>query len=187
MAAMIMPMMLPILTGCTGEKVAPLAMADMPATRASAGYHLGSGDKLRITVYNEPALTGEYSVTPAGAVAFPLIGTVAVADHTIEQVTNDITHRLDKGYVQDPRVSVEVMNFRPFYILGEVNKPGEYPFINGLTVMNAVATAGGFTYRANTRTVFIKGGGGSGERKIHLLSNTPVHPGDTIRIGERFF
>ena len=185
---MMLPMMLPILAGCTGEKVAPLAMADMPASRASAGYHLGSGDKLRITVYNEPALTGEYSVTPAGAVAFPLIGTVAVADHTIEQVTNDITHRLDKGYVQDPRVSVEVMNFRPFYILGEVNKPGEYPYSSGLTVEKAVALAGGFTYRANARTVFVRRDNGPGEGSVQLRGvPVSVLPGDTIRIGERYF
>jgi polysaccharide export outer membrane protein len=181
-------MIMPILAGCTGEKIAPLASTGMPSARAASGYHLGSGDKLRITVYNEPALTGEYSVTPAGAVAFPLIGTVNVADHTIEQVTTDITHRLDGGYVQDPRVSVEVLNFRPFYILGEVNKPGEYPYSSGLTVEKAVALAGGFTYRANARVVFVRRDNGPGEGSVQLRG-TPVSvlPGDTIRIGERYF
>jgi len=188
MAAMVMPMMMPILAGCSGDHIAPLAAADMPPARASAGYRLGAGDKLRISVYNEPALTGEYSVTPAGAVAFPLIGTVNVADHTIEQVTSDITHRLDRGYVQDPRVSVEVLNFRPFYILGEVNKPGEYPYSSGLTVEKAVALAGGFTYRANARTVFVRRDNGPDEGSVQLRG-TPVSvlPGDTIRIGERYF
>lgn len=187
-AAMLLPIMASTLAGCSGEKVAPLAAADMPAPHASAGYHLGSGDKLRITVYNEPALTGEYSVTPAGAVAFPLIGTVSVADHTIEQVTTDITHRLDGGYVQDARVSVEVLNFRPFYILGEVNKPGEYPYSSGLTVEKAVALAGGFTYRANARVVFVRRDNGPGEGSVQLRGvPVSVLPGDTIRIGERYF
>ncbi len=181
-------MAMPILAGCTGEKIAPLAAADMPSPKSATGYRLGAGDKLRITVYNEPALTGEYSVTPAGAVAFPLIGTVNVADHTIEQVTSDITHRLDGGYVQDARVSVEVMSFRPFYILGEVNKPGEYPYSSGLTVEKAVALAGGFTYRANARVVFVRRDNGPGEGSVQLRGiPVSVLPGDTIRIGERYF
>ena len=92
-----------------------------------------------------------------------------------------------EGYVKDPRVSVEVMTYRPFYILGEVQKPGEYPYSNGLTVLNAVATAGGFTYRANTKKVFIKRAESSTEEKYPLNSQTPVAPGDTIRIGERLF
>jgi len=185
-AALIMP----FLSGCSEGRVAPLASASAAqnGSAQAGGYHLGAGDKLRITVYNEPALTGEYSVTPAGAVAFPLIGTVNVADHTIEQVTADITHRLDGGYVQDPRVSVEVLNFRPFYILGEVNKPGEYPYSSGLTVDKAVALAGGFTYRANSRVGFLRRDNGPAEGSV-ALRGTPVavQPGDTIRIGERYF
>jgi polysaccharide export outer membrane protein len=176
----------PLLSGCAGERVAPLAAAGAAAD--VSGYHLGSGDKLRITVYNEPALTGEYSVTPAGAVAFPLIGAVDVANRTIEQVTADIARRLNAGYVQDSRVSIEVLNFRPFYILGEVNKPGEYPYSSGLTVEKAVALAGGFTYRANSRVVFVRRNNGADEGSV-ALRGTPVgvQPGDTIRIGERYF
>jgi polysaccharide export outer membrane protein len=179
-------LILPVLSGCATERVAPLAQAGSAAD--IAGYHLGSGDKLRITVYNEPALTGEYSVTPAGAVAFPLIGAVNVANHTIEQVTADITHRLNGGYVQDARVSIEVLNFRPFYILGEVNKPGEYPYSSGLTVEKAVALAGGFTYRANSKVVYVRRNNGPDEGSVSLRG-TPVgvQPGDTIRIGERYF
>jgi len=179
-------LVLPFVTGCATDRVAPLAQTG--STADLAAYRLGSGDKLRITVYNEPALTGEYSVTPAGAVAFPLIGAVNVANHTIEQVTADITHRLDGGYVQDPRVSIEVLNFRPFYILGEVNKPGEYPYSSGLTVEKAVALAGGFTYRANSKVVFVRRNNGPDEGSVSLRG-TPVgvQPGDTIRIGERYF
>jgi polysaccharide export outer membrane protein len=158
-----------------------------PAVIQDAGYVLGSGDKIRVITFGEDSLTGEFFVGSQGQVSLPLIGDIKAGGLTIAQFTEQVTKALANGFLKEPRVSVEVLDYRPFYILGEVNKPGEYPYINGLTVMNAVATAGGFTYRANTRTVFIKGGAGSMERKIHLLSNTPVHPGDTIRIGERFF
>ena len=179
-------LILPFLSGCTADRVAPLASTG--AVADLSGYHLGAGDKLRITVYKEPALTGEYNVTPAGAVAFPLIGAVDVANHTIEQVTTDIARRLDAGYVQDSRVSIEVLNFRPFYILGEVNKPGEYPYSSGLTVEKAVALAGGFTYRANSRVVFVRRNNGPDEGSVSLRgAPIGVQPGDTIRIGERYF
>ena len=179
-------LILPLIAGCTSDRIAPLAAAGTAGD--IAGYHLGAGDKLRITVYNEPALTGEYSVTPAGAVAFPLIGPVDAANHTLEQVSAELTRRLDTGYVHDPRVSIEVLNFRPFYILGEVNKPGEYPYSSGLTVEKAVALAGGFTYRANNRVVYVRRNNGNGEGSV-ALRGTPVgvQPGDTIRIGERYF
>jgi polysaccharide export outer membrane protein len=179
-------MIIPLLSGCASDRVAPLASAGSAADLGN--YHLGSGDKLRITVYNEPALTGEYSVTPAGAVAFPLIGAIDAANHTIEQVTTDIARRLDTGYVHDPRVSIEVLNFRPFYILGEVNRPGEYPYSSGLTVEKAVALAGGFTYRANSRVVFVRRNNGPDEGSVPLRGvPIGVQPGDTVRIGERYF
>ncbi len=179
-------MIVPFLSGCAQERIAPLAITG--PTSGLAAYHLGAGDKLRITVYNEPALTGEYSVTPAGAVAFPLIGPVDAANRTIDQVSADIVHRLDTGYVHDPRVSIEVLNFRPFYILGEVNKPGEYPYSAGLTVDKAVALAGGFTYRANSRVVFLRRNDRPEEGSVALRgAPVGVQPGDTIRIGERYF
>jgi protein involved in polysaccharide export with SLBB domain len=165
----------------------PQPILGEPAVIQDAGYMLGSGDKIRVITFGEDSLTGEFFVGSQGQVSLPLIGDVKAGGLTIAQFTEEVTKALANGFLKEPRVSVEVLDYRPFYILGEVNKPGEYPFINGLTVMNAVATAGGFTYRANTHNVFIKGGAGSAERKIHLLSNTPVHPGDTIRIGERFF
>ena len=98
-----------------------------------------------------------------------------------------ITQTLASGYILDPRVSVEVINYRPFYILGEVGKPGEYPYTNGLTVQNAVAAAGGFSYRANKRTVYIKSMDSDREIAYELTPGTVVNPGDTLRIGERIF
>ena len=161
-----------------------------PLSADAAGresYALGAGDKLRITVFNEAALTGEFTVTPLGTIAFPLIGDVPVRDRTIGDLRQMLTGRLGEGYVNDPRVSVEVLAFRPYYILGEVNKPGEYPYSTGLTLAQAVATAGGYTYRANRRRIFLRRTKAQ-ERTVDLRGEAvSVLPGDTIRVGERYF
>jgi protein involved in polysaccharide export with SLBB domain len=152
------------------------------------GYKLGAGDKVRIIVYGESDLTGEFDVPGgAGTIAFPLVGDIKAGGMTVGEVQGEIEAKLRDGYLKDPHVSIEVLNYRPFYILGEVTKPGEYPYTNGLTVLNAVATANGFTYRADTRHVFIKRANEPAEQQYPLTSETPVSPGDTIRIKERFF
>ncbi len=174
------------LAGCAGAAPPPLATAD--AGQGLAGYRLGAGDRLRITVYNEPTLTGEYNVTPGGTVAFPLIGAIDAQGCTIEVVTQELSHRLAGGYVNDPHVSVEVLNYRPFYILGEVNKPGEYPYAAGLTIEQAVALAGGYTYRANESKAVLRRQTSGAEGTVALRGGqVPVLPGDTIRIGQRYF
>jgi protein involved in polysaccharide export with SLBB domain len=162
---------------------------EVAAVSSGAGfeYHLGAGDKLRIIVFGEESLTGEFFVSGGGKIAFPLIGDVEAVGLTIPELQAAIGAKLSDGYLKQPRVSAEVLNYRPFYILGEVMKPGEYPYTNGLTVLNAVATASGFTYRADTHKVFIKRAATSGEQQFPLTPATPVLPGDTIRIGERFF
>jgi protein involved in polysaccharide export with SLBB domain len=157
------------------------------STASLPAYHLGSGDKVRIIVYSEPTLSGEYSVSGSGTISFPLIGDVPASDRTIRDVQSEIERKLSDGYLLKPQVSAEVLTYRPFYILGEVNRPGEYPYSSGLTVLKAVATAGGFTYRANNRRVYIKSGNGTEESAYNLTTMTPVAPGDTIRIGERHF
>ncbi len=159
----------------------------MAAARADRDYRLGAGDQLRVTVFGEPELSGDFEVSGAGEVSMPLIGTIPVEGKSVREFQDDLERRLANGYLNNPRVSAEVTNYRPYYILGEVNQPGEYPYSNGLTVMNAVATAQGFTYRANKRVVFIRAAGSESERKVELTSSTPVRPGDTIRIGERIF
>lgn len=159
-----------------------------PAAMASAAdYRLGVADKLRISVYNEPTLTGEFAVNANGSVAFPLIGDVPAVGRTTTELARGIETKLADGLLRDPKVNIDVVNFRPFYILGEVNKPGEYPYTVGLSVLNAVATAQGFTYRADKRKVFIRSAGENGEAPQALDAGTMVKPGDTIRIGERFF
>ncbi len=155
--------------------------------RTGTEYHLGSGDQLRIIVFGEEDLSGEFVVDGSGQVSLPLVGEVSAKGKTVREFQRAVAKKLKEGYLTDPRVSAEVLNFRPFYILGEVKSPGEYPYLSGLTVMNAVATAEGFTYRADTRKVYIKRAGEVGEHAYTLTTETPVQPGDTIRIGERFF
>lgn len=163
-------------------------MADAPAvTETSGDYALGVADQLRVTVFNEPNLSGQFVVGSNGMLSLPLIGEVRAAGTTVDKLRTEIVARLGDGYLLNPKVSLEVLTFRPFYILGEVNKPGKYAYSTGLTVLNAVATAEGFTYRANKRKVFVKHAGEADEVPVALNPATPVQPGDTIRIGERYF
>jgi len=150
-------------------------------------YILGAGDKLHIVVFGEETLTGDFVVAGNGTLAFPLIGAVPAAGHTVGQLQDEITTALKDGYIKDPRVSAEVDSFRPYFILGEVEKPGAYPYIDGLTVMNAIATAGGFTYRAKHSVVQIKSANDPKEHKVRLNEQLPLQPGDTIRVLERYF
>lgn len=166
--------------------VAP-SIDEPAAIRSVPEYRLGAADKVRVNVFGEEALTGEFIVGGSDKVSLPLIGEVQAAGLTIGQFQEEIAQALRQGYINEPRVSAEVLNYRPFYILGEVKKPGEYPYTNNLTVLNAVATAEGFSYRANTRMVYIKRADGAGEQAFPLTTATQVAPGDTIRIGERFF
>ncbi len=166
----------------------PTAVA-APAQRASVAgdYVLGAGDKVRVIVCGEEGLSGEFVVGGAGKVSFPLIGDVAASGLPVQAFQAELENGLKQGYLKSPRVSVEVLTYRPYYILGEVNKPGEYPYSNGLNVLNSIATAGGFTYRAQTKRVFIRRANESTERPYTLTSGVQVAPGDTIRVTERFF
>lgn len=156
-------------------------------TRVIEEYRLGVADKVRVTVFGEAALTGEFLVGGNGKISLPLIGETQASGLTIAEFQQEVATALRDGFITEPRVSAEILNYRPFYILGEVGEPGEYPYTNNLTVLNAVATAGGFTYRADNRRVFIKRGDGDGEEEFPLTTGTRVAPGDTIRIRERLF
>lgn len=169
---------------------AATAESNGTATSPAGGdsnYKLGSGDKVRIIVFNEPTLSGEFAVADNGSLGLPLIGEVQAGGRSVREVINDVEHKLGDGYLRAPKVSLDVLTYRPFYILGEVSKPGEYSFVTGLTVMNAVARAEGFTYRANKRRVFLKRAGQPNEQALDLTADLSVQPGDTIRIGERYF
>lgn len=157
------------------------------ALPAAASYRFGVADKVRLIVFNEPTLSGEFTVSSAGMLSLPLIGDVPVQGKTSSEVIATVTKLLADGYLRDPKVNIDILTYRPFFILGEVGKPGEYPYSNGLTVMNAVATAQGFTYRAQKSKVFLKRAGESAEKAYKLTPDLTVQPGDTIRIGERYF
>lgn len=179
-----------IVTTVGASIAAAQAPAQATATNApivEPDYVLGSSDKIRVTVYGEPSLSGEFFVSGTGIVSLPLIGDVRASGLNLRQFQEAVRTALSNGYLKEPQVSAEVLTYRPFYILGEVEKPGTYPYTSGLTVLNAVATASGFTYRADKNKVFIKRLGETEERKYSLDPSTPVAPGDTIRIGERFF
>ena len=171
-------------------------MENKPGTPNSVedSYRVDSGDKVKITVYNEPNLTGIFVVDGQGVISMPLIGDVGVKNLTVQELQRLIETKLRgdpangvQGYVRNPQVSAEVANYRPFYILGEIGRPGEYPFVSGLTVMKAVAAAGDFTYRADKNKIFIKSMDSPNEHEVRLTPSTLVRPGDTIRIRERFF
>jgi len=166
-----------------------VATAQTTVTPASPTYEykLGSGDKVRVIVFGEADLSGEFSVSGEGKVSLPLVGELPAVGETATQLQDRITVALSNGYLKNPRVSVEVLTFRPFYILGEVNKPGEYPYVNGMTVDRAVATASGYTYRANHKKAYIKRVNGDKEEEIPLNQGIYIQPGDTIRIAERYF
>ena len=160
-----------------------------PTDAAVAGreYRLGPGDSLRVVVFGQTDLTNTFQVSGHGAINYPLIGEVPAEGLTTSQLGESIAVGLRGGYVRNPNVSVEVLTYRPFFILGEVQQPGTYPYSAGLTVMNAVATAGGFTYRANSHLVVIKHAGQEAENRYALDSRTIVQPGDTVRLVERIF
>lgn len=176
-------LMMLFISACAGSNAEPGTAAYTPTV-----YRLAAGDKLSITVFGEESLSREYSITPQGDLAFPLLGDVPVADKTVGELQEVLRGKLAEGYVNDPRVTVEVLNYRPFYVLGEVSKAGEFPFSDGLTVVQAVARAGGFTYRADRSKVFITRMGQSREEVYDLEAGRTVYvaPGDTIRIGERY-
>jgi len=168
----------------TGSRTATSPAAQQQSVGA---YTLGNGDQLRITVFGQPDLSGQFEVDGAGAISMPLIGQIQALGLTTPELEDHIVTVLEGDYVLNPRVSAEVINYRPYYILGEVNRPGEYPFTSGLTVMNAVAAAGGWTYRADKNVVMIKSADSTEEQKIQLTPSTVVQPGDTLRIKDRVF
>ena len=169
------------------EAAAPVSSAGAPGP-ATGEYHLGTGDKVRVVVFNEPALSGEFQIDDSGQVSIPLVGQLKAAGLSPRDLEQQVTRRLKGGgLVRDPRVSVEVSNYRPFYLIGEVAKPGEYPYRNGLTILAAAAIGGGFTYRASRSKVFIKRASESIEREYPMGPTTNILPGDVIRIPERSF
>ena len=160
-----------------------------PPAAESVEYTLAPGDRIRVSVYGEESLSGEYVISSSGNLLFPLVGNLPATEKTVEALQAALTAALADGYLKEPRVTIQVVAFRPFYILGEVARPGDYPVSTGLTLQQAVSQAGGFTYRANTRKIYIKHANEATERMIDLRKEAPpiVRAGDTIRVAERHF
>jgi polysaccharide export outer membrane protein len=140
-----------------------------------------------VQVYNEPNISGDYQVDSSGFISIPLAGRLRAAGLTAAQLERSIASHLNRGVIKDPKVNVQVANYAPFYIHGEVKRSGEFPYRPGLTIMDAVATAGGFTYRAEERKAIVRRAGSSVEQIYSLDARVPIFPGDNIRIPERFF
>jgi polysaccharide export outer membrane protein len=150
-------------------------------------YTLDSDDKVRVIVFGQDNISNVYTVDTSGAVAIPLIGPVRARGLTTFELANEIARDLKKKYIKDPKVTVEVATYRPFFILGEVEKPGQYPYVNAMTVESAVAIAEGYTERAKQRFVRLTRRFGGVMSTVMVPTDYPVQPGDTIYVLERFF
>lgn len=150
-------------------------------------YTLGSGDKVKVTVFGHDDLSGQFLVGGNGDVALPLIGKVQAGGLTVTEFESRVVAALKPDYLKNPRVSVEVLNYRPFYIIGEVKHPGSYPYVSGMTVVNAIALAGGYTYRARENKIYVTRATDPKNLKRPADHDTAILPGDVIEVPERFF
>ena len=167
----------------------PVAYA-VPApapVRYDASYHLDAGDKLRVVVYGQEGLTNTYAIDASGSITMPLIGSVPARGRTTAGLAGEIAARLRNGYIREPSVAVEIEAYRPFFILGEVTAPGQYPYVPNMTVESAVAIAGGFSPRAKRDVVTLTHTDAGGAMRMVVPLGTPVAPGDTVMVGERWF
>jgi protein involved in polysaccharide export with SLBB domain len=177
------------LAGCYTD-FGPVEVVTTPIPPMGAGLAaaLQPGERVKITVYGEEALTGEYDVSPGGSVTLPLVGSVKAAGITPNEFGRILESKYrGRGFLQEPHISVVIVTFKPFYVLGEATAPGEYPYRSGLTVHSAVAMAGGFTYRASKSVVLIRHTGDDVWREYSLTEPVPIAPGDLIRVPERYF
>src|ERR1700683_3828086 len=165
---------------------AAYAAAPKPATH-DAAYRLDAGDKLRVVVYGQEGLTNTYAIDAGGAITMPLIGSVPARGRNPAEIASAISARLRGGYIRDPSVAVEIEAYRPFFILGEVAAPGQYPYVPNMSVESAVAIAGGFSPRARRDYVTLTHTDASGSSRYVAPLGTPLRPGDTVFVGERWF
>ena len=166
----------------------PVAYAAAPMPPAhDAAYRLDAGDKLRVMVYGQEGLTNTYAIGAGGAITMPLIGAVPARGRTPADLASAISAKLRNGYIREPSVAVEIEAYRPFFILGEVAAPGQYPYVPNMSVESAVAIAGGFSPRAQRDRVTLTHADNAGASRIVVPLGTSVSPGDTVLVGERWF
>jgi polysaccharide biosynthesis/export protein len=178
-----------LVSACDGPRgVLERAQASTVPDRQSQIYHIAPGDKVQVTVFNEDKFSGEFQVDGRGQIAFPLIGRIRVGGATVTELQDQLVRRLRHGYVRDPRIVVSISDYRPFNVFGEVKNSGQYAFRPGMSVHDAIAMAGGFTYRANTHAAYLRHAAPGGEVAVNMdAERTPILPGDTIRVPERYF
>lgn len=178
-----------VLGGCSttvGEF--PGEPAPAIAVNPTEGYLLEPGNRVRVIVFNETNLSGDFTVDPIGNIALPLVGNVPASGITAKALAKRIADMLKRdAYMQDPSVAVEVQTFRPFYVLGEVRQPGEFPYTTGLTVLSAIARAGGYDYRARQGEVVLVRLIGGDQKEYRATERTPILPGDIVKVLERRF
>jgi polysaccharide export outer membrane protein len=156
--------------------------------RASYGaYALRPSDQIRVQVYDDPNITGEYQVDSSGFISIPLAGRIKASGSTPAQLEQAIAARLREGMLKKPGVNVQIINYGSVYVQGEVKRAGDFPYKPGLTVLDGIALAGGYTYRADEAKVFITRAGSNVERVYPLDRRVPIFPGDNVRVPERFF
>ncbi len=184
-------MLCSVLAACgTSDSLGAVSPAQLDALinqAANIAPNLQSGEKIKVTVFGEDRLSGEYEINPAGYVALPLAGTLKAAGMSQSEFETVLAKKFATDYLRDPKVTVEVSGFLPFYILGEVTKPGEYPYKGGLNILSAIALSGGTTYRATQDTILIQHRGESGFHEYPMQPKVPVLPGDLIRVPQRYF
>jgi polysaccharide export outer membrane protein len=163
------------------------APAPVPPSNYDAAYRLDAGDRLRVVVYGQEGLTNSYAIDAGGSITMPLIGAVKARGLTPAALAGSITGRLRNGFIREPSVAVEIEAYRPFFILGEVAAPGQYPYVPNMSVESAVAIAGGFSPRARRDEVMLSHTTEQGIVRAVVPLGTPIDPGDTIQIGERWF
>jgi len=165
------------------------ASALAQAAITSPQYQLGSGDRLSIVFFGKHVgdLSGEYEIDGAGRIPMPLVGSIRVQGLTVTEAEAAIKAAYQPDYVKDPRLSIQVLNYRPFYIMGQVNSPGSYPYVNGITVLEAVVIAGGFTKRARESRMQIIRGTDATRSKQDATPETVILPGDVIEVPQRYF
>lgn len=179
-----------LLGGCTASPQAVYSLAaanDQQLTKLDRIYRLGVGDKLKVEVFGEQELTGESEVNASGNASLPLLGAVPAKGKTMDEFAALFRQRLSQGYLKNPQVSVQVLNYRPLYVQGEVRHGGEFAYKPGLSIADAVALAGGYTYRSVTTSIVLRRQGDAQGRVIPMDGSIPVLPGDNLLVEERFF
>lgn len=170
--------------GLLGGCAASIPVSDPNTLATVPVYRMGPGDTVRVSVFSVPNLSGDFAVSDDGTISYAMLGPIKATGLTVEELRQRVAAELAKGYVNDPQVSAQIVTFRPYYVMGEVSQPGRYALGDNVTALRAIATAGGLTYRASRKYVFLRRDGRD-EIKLPLDSDFQVLPGDVLRVGER--